>query len=170
MNFSLSNYSNNYAENEHRIISSNYESWDDRGFMQRETEEKRIFRPSESVEDIVNEWNKRLDQADNKVERNWITKNPNFERFKWNYWKEFYENYFKYKDTNSLKDNECRLAWLNDVIKNHPDLKAIEQELTMCLMQELLLNRYSELKAEAKNQQMVIKLMANDGVDYGNIV
>lgn len=169
MSFSLSGYSEGYKGNEQQPATPNFQSWDERVFSPYEKNlfGERVFKPSESVEDIVKEWNERLYQADNKVEKNWLPKNPNFESFKWKYWKECYESYSKYKNTTNLVDNDCWLNGMNDVFKNHPELKPIEQELTMCMMQELLLKDYDELKSQAHNEGHMIELMG--WVDYNNM-
>lgn len=172
MGLSLSNYSSNYIEYEGDARTTGYGLWNERfsTFIKSENANEygeRIFRPSEDIEEVINDWKKRLNQANDTIEKNWIPRNQNYENFKWTYWKEFLENVSKHKNNKALGKNERWYNGMNDVIKNHPELKSIEPELTMCLTQELLLNQYDELKNKANNQGHMIELMG--GVDYNNI-
>lgn len=167
MSFSLSGYSENYAENEYRDTPSSPNSWGEKVFEPSEARaEKRIFTPSETVDNIIKEWDKRLSQADEKAEK-WFDTNFFFVALWPDLLDEMDSLYEKNRNTTHLTENECWLNALNEVIKNHPEknLKDREQELTMGLMKELLLKKYGKLKDTIKKQKELFQLMGyNDTI------
>ena len=156
----LSSYDRQYEED--RQEKPSFVQWNERVFMPNNSNiEKRIFTPSETVEEAFREWDKRVDRADKKAE--WWFKTDFFFVALWpTLLDEMEKIHDKYANKKNLWDNDCYLLALKEVIKNHPEknLSNREQELTMWLLKILLQKQYDEVKKTIQSEKEKLRWLA----------
>ena len=162
MSLSTASYEKRYEEYEGKTDATSFSPWKERIFTPSDpTVEKRIFTPSDTVEKAFRERDKRVDQADKKVEEKWFSTDFFFVTLWPTLLDELENTCDRYRSAKNLWDNDCYLNALKEVIKNHPEknLASREQELTMWLLKILLLKQYDEVKEQFQDEKVKLRLL-----------